>query len=120
MRISDWSSDVCSSDLTGAGGRIRSQDSDIPVPPPFPEWCRPPKPRQRHEQIRPHHPEDTDRTRPPLGRGARPRPVRERPLQIGSASCREECVSTCRSRWSPYHQKKKTRTTTQTTHTRTN
>src|SRR3546814_13466589 len=24
-------------------------------------------------------------------------------LKIGRASCREECVSTCRSRWSPYH-----------------
>src|SRR3546814_1092915 len=24
-------------------------------------------------------------------------------LEIGRASCREECVSTCRSRWSPYH-----------------
>src|SRR3546814_12684604 len=23
--------------------------------------------------------------------------------QIGRASCRERCVSTCRSRWSPYH-----------------
>src|SRR3546814_18378101 len=23
--------------------------------------------------------------------------------QIGRASCRDECVSTCRSRWSPYH-----------------
>src|SRR3546814_14332298 len=23
--------------------------------------------------------------------------------QIGRAACREECVSTCRSRWSPYH-----------------
>src|SRR3546814_18504892 len=23
-------------------------------------------------------------------------------MQIGSASCRKECVSTCRSRWSPY------------------
>src|SRR3546814_12927414 len=23
--------------------------------------------------------------------------------EIGRASCREECVSTCRSRWSPYH-----------------
>src|SRR3546814_3391215 len=23
--------------------------------------------------------------------------------QIGRASCRKECVSTCRSRWSPYH-----------------
>src|SRR3546814_4447548 len=24
-------------------------------------------------------------------------------LWIGRASCRKECVSTCRSRWSPYH-----------------
>src|SRR3546814_19759401 len=23
--------------------------------------------------------------------------------EVGRASCREECVSTCRSRWSPYH-----------------
>src|SRR3546814_14849677 len=23
--------------------------------------------------------------------------------KIGRASCREQCVSTCRSRWSPYH-----------------
>src|SRR3546814_2809772 len=23
--------------------------------------------------------------------------------KIGRASCRKECVSTCRSRWSPYH-----------------
>src|SRR3546814_14794311 len=27
--------------------------------------------------------------------------------EIGRASCRKECVSTCRSRWSPYHSKKK-------------
>src|SRR3546814_12550796 len=25
------------------------------------------------------------------------------PEQIGRASCGKECVSTCRSRWSPYH-----------------
>src|SRR3546814_11655738 len=24
-------------------------------------------------------------------------------MKIGRASCREECVSTCRYRWSPYH-----------------
>ena len=23
--------------------------------------------------------------------------------EIGRASCREECLSVCRSRWSPYH-----------------
>src|SRR3546814_17604452 len=27
--------------------------------------------------------------------------------QIGRASCRERVCSTCRSRWSPYHKKKK-------------
>src|SRR3546814_1818657 len=26
-----------------------------------------------------------------------------RDMEIGRASCRERCVSTCRSRWSPYH-----------------
>src|SRR3546814_2984015 len=30
-----------------------------------------------------------------LGAGANP--------EIGRASCGKECVSTCRSRWSPYH-----------------
>ena len=25
------------------------------------------------------------------------------PEEIGRASCGKECVSTCRSRWSPYH-----------------
>src|SRR3546814_11315892 len=25
------------------------------------------------------------------------------PFKIGRAACREECVSKCRSRWSPYH-----------------
>src|SRR3546814_13451548 len=27
----------------------------------------------------------------------------EPPMKIGRASCGQECVSTCRSRWSPYH-----------------
>src|SRR3546814_18545121 len=29
--------------------------------------------------------------------------IAETGLKIGRASCRERCVSTCRSRWSPYH-----------------
>src|SRR3546814_12491769 len=28
--------------------------------------------------------------------------------EIGRASCRKECVSTCRPRWSPYHYKNNT------------
>src|SRR3546814_11290176 len=30
-------------------------------------------------------------------------PMKTHSLQIGRASCRERVVSTCRSRWSPYH-----------------
>src|SRR3546814_3694479 len=70
MRISDWSSDVCSSDL--APGTWAAT-------PPWrrcsPRWtrlraaARTPTPRSRSEERR-----------------------------VG-----KECVSTCRSRWSPYH-----------------
>src|SRR3546814_3128933 len=122
MRISDWSSDVCSSDLfetfrTG-GGRSR----DLP-----------PHPQAERRAFRPHRARRgsamTD-TRGPLGwrlklayaggqlvegiannslsvfllfyvtavcglPGARARSEERR---VG-----KECVSTCRSRWSPYH-----------------
>src|SRR3546814_2872041 len=77
MRISDWSSDVCSSDLpAGAGARGGGR-----------------RHRLQH-------------------RGA----LRRRPQRAGAAECHpaalhrseerrvgKECVSTCRSRWSPYH-----------------
>src|SRR3546814_3559310 len=76
MRISDWSSDVCSSDL-----------QRLP-------WL-------------PHHPSPMLRARPlpyiriPIAAAA---PVglsicgRSEERRVG-----KECVSTCRSRWSPYH-----------------
>src|SRR3546814_7055523 len=61
MRISDWSSDVCSSDL-----RRRSA---CPTPISSPRgWNRGRSPRRSEER------------------------------RVG-----KECVSTCRSRWSPYH-----------------
>src|SRR3546814_1897760 len=62
MRISDWSSDVCSSDLRCAGTHRHSRQG----------WRRLPgfaRRRNRSEERR-----------------------------VG-----KECVSTCRSRWSPYH-----------------
>src|SRR3546814_2632662 len=62
MRISDWSSDVCSSDL----------------------------PCQKHEQ-KDTHPNDREEVE--HGDDARSEERR-----VG-----KECVSTCRSRWSPYH-----------------
>src|SRR3546814_11677968 len=89
MRISDWSSDVCSSDLgrpmrNGAAGPGTSESLahiHIPVA------------RDRRME-RAHISEGT-------------RIDRRLRIEIGRASCREECVSTCRSRWSPYHEKKK-------------
>src|SRR3546814_3312568 len=69
MRISDWSSDVCSSDL--------GRDAIEPV-------------TARHE----HRCAGRQHRRP--ARQLRARRSEER--RVG-----KECVSTCRSRWSPYH-----------------
>src|SRR3546814_8076478 len=69
MRISDWSSDVCSSDLRrSAHGQAL------------------------HPQIR------SLRARASLNRRE---PIRERRSEERRVG--KECVSTCRSRWSPYH-----------------
>src|SRR3546814_14697131 len=70
MRISDGSSDVCSSDLrrtsaAPAGSRMRGAAISMRSNPAF-------------------------------------RPIRSEERRVG-----KECVSTCRSRWSPYHYKKK-------------
>src|SRR3546814_16201864 len=81
MRISDWSSDVCSSDLS----LRRAQQPDTFV-------------RQVHRA-------EGEPRALPVGRRGR---VRAR--AAGSSEERrvgKECVSTCRSRWSPYHSKKK-------------
>src|SRR3546814_5666200 len=83
MRISDWSSDVCSSDLpartqrpsavtTSAESRLSQLSPYLRVSQPYP----PPR-------VRPAMPVSLTRSE-------------ER--RVG-----KECVSTCRSRWSPYH-----------------
>src|SRR3546814_2645251 len=71
MRISDWSSDVCSSDLrTNAGG--------------MPNTCK------SNETFG--------------SSGARVRNAWESALRRSEERrVGKECVSTCRSRWSPYH-----------------
>src|SRR3546814_14307160 len=80
MRISDWSSDVCSSDLLRrtflamrfqALARLAAREAEHFV-------------AGRGIEGRPHHPRSEER-------------------RVG-----KECVSTCRSRWSPYHSKNKT------------
>src|SRR3546814_6869370 len=77
MRISDWSSDVCSSDLPIALTQCSTSG---------PSAC--------------------DRENLCVSRRGINRintAIRGALEEIGRASCRKECVSTCRSRWSPYH-----------------
>src|SRR3546814_2591168 len=95
MRITDWSSDVCSSDLQRRQGR-RYQEAGIDVGElvrlalvvaevraPRRALCRPgdaPAPPRRH----------------PAQRMQRVSHKRSEERRVG-----KECVSTCRSRWSP-------------------
>src|SRR3546814_91116 len=89
MRISDWSSDVCSSDLTD----FIDEDESALFLDDLRLSLREIKPPQ---QIHPYSME--------LGvRPTRRAPHGTRIEKIGRASCRERVCSTCRSRWSPYH-----------------
>src|SRR3546814_6002107 len=86
MRISDWSSDVCSSDLIGRGVII---------------------PVRLNEPLM-----DTKLASKEAGGGlpiAVGEGMRAVSVKVRSEERRvgKECVSTCRSRWSPYHYKKK-------------
>src|SRR3546814_1578142 len=81
MRISDWSSDVCSSDLIRRDGEGS-------------EGSRGVEDRRRVRQdARPRKPRQAERANEGSGRAGRSEERR-----VG-----KECVSTCRSRWSPYH-----------------
>src|SRR3546814_20817033 len=84
MRISDWSSDVCSSDLKGTRGPVAIAPDDLITQNPkskttlapssaarMPSWINLPSTRRSEAR------------------------------RVG-----KECVSTCRSRWSTYHYKK--------------
>src|SRR3546814_9039431 len=99
MRISDWSSDVCSSDLRVSSQRSRQSAGKKPTParamtrngssmltraPLYLATEGDYSPKDRRE-IASHR-----RCGKPKGRSEERR--------VG-----KECVSTCRSRWSPYH-----------------
>src|SRR3546814_16662200 len=87
MRISDWSSDVCSSDLADAARRALLRPGPA---------ASEPGPR-RHDA-----PAEAERHRYAAGHArSRGGDVRSEERRVG-----KECVSTCRSRWSPYHSKK--------------
>src|SRR3546814_2422991 len=81
MRISDWSSDVCSSDLTNWS--LRS-----------PDGCGT---KRSHGGKRAQGDGNGRRLHGDDGQAAT-RSRRSEERRVG-----KECVSTCRSRWSPYH-----------------
>src|SRR3546814_1676530 len=83
MRISDWSSDVCSSDLESELRELRVVELARVLAGP---WCGQLLADLGAEVVKVERPRSEER-------------------RVG-----KECVSTCRSRWSPYHYKKNTRT----------
>src|SRR3546814_12539712 len=95
MRISDWSSDVCSSDLpapataTGETAGLNAQDLNGLAD-------RLQNPDERQKLV------DTLRALAAARDSADGKPARSEERRVG-----KECVRTCRSRWSPYHSKKK-------------
>src|SRR3546814_15646373 len=101
MRISDWSSDVCSSDLERANPALNAI-----VTPTF---------DRAREAARGELPDGPFRGVPFLLKDLSAAWAGVR-MTSGSAFLRDfrseerrvgkECVSTCRSRWSPYHSKK--------------
>src|SRR3546814_2576019 len=86
MRISDWSSDVCSSDLPVVERTRRDQSGEL-------------------EQVRIRYPCPPSRIRPAWGHGVPEfRQMNAQPTRRSEERrVGQECVSTCRSRRSPYH-----------------
>src|SRR3546814_11693883 len=110
MRISDWSSDVCSSDLSGmilwvagwGAGRRRLEKSLVRD---FSSRFR-----QAYDMIE-HRRVERAREGASVEQAVAPSDGRSEERRVG-----KECVSPCRSRWLPYHLKKKY--VTNTTNTR--
>src|SRR3546814_17174992 len=98
MRISDWSSDVCSSDLKGGQSGLSDgplNDRMVATAPAGSPYIIMPE-ANHHIMI--------DQ---PIALVAVLKTLfatRSEERRVG-----KECVSTCRSRWSPYHSKKQTR-----------
>src|SRR3546814_13977712 len=134
MRISDWSSDVCSSDLTpvvvamgppvglptykhGVNNAQNAQNAEaMPATP----TCQKPRTTDLQEgknvaenrtpQKRPKHesiPEINSPLPPILGLSLVLAAARRASRRSEERRVGKECVSTCRSRWAPYNSKKK-------------
>src|SRR3546814_10441934 len=88
IRISDWSSDVCSSDLDARHGAVSKRLPDGCV-----GGCR--LPADGVALAAPGRPADAARRLAAMAVGLR---LRSEERRVG-----KECVRTCRSRLSPYH-----------------
>src|SRR3546814_2489907 len=107
VRISDWSSDVCSSDLVeipaAVGGIAIEHRADDPVVLDDHALVNAAARVAQHDILAPvaareiARGEDVDGRHLELGRRHRAA-IRSEERRVG-----KECVSTCRSRWSPYH-----------------
>src|SRR3546814_2790075 len=99
MRISDWSSDVCSSDLActlGPSGSARALEHDVHIrhDGPAERGAQGPLDGRAARRLQPgKRSGDGLRTGPADGGDG----TRSEERRVG-----KECVSTCRSRWSPY------------------
>src|SRR3546814_6251222 len=93
MRISDWSSDVCSSDLASLGKILAATRAGQSIPE---DWGL-------DSEGQPMTDPAAVKTLMPMS-GAKGSglslmiEIRSEERRVG-----KECVSTCRSRWSPYH-----------------
>src|SRR3546814_14959912 len=102
MRISDWSSDVCSSDLTAAGMKAVRDEVNA-------RWAAgtaaaPEMASVKNTKVKSGNVSIPVRIYRPRASGPLPTIVyyhRSEERRVG-----KECVSTCRSRWSPLHYKK--------------
>src|SRR3546814_20235542 len=108
MRISDWSSDVCSSDLLGrqreVADLIQEQCSAIgALETAGPRFVGAGIGAAPHAEEFGFH--QIQRDRRAIDRDERAAPARSLLVPPRSEERRvgKECVSTCRSRWSPYH-----------------
>src|SRR3546814_12206893 len=102
MRISDWSSDVCSSDLPRVGGAERRRREGV-----VEIFVDDGALDERHTVMQ-QSGDDAARVEPAVFRRVMLEPAQvQRVAFVGERSeerrVGKECVSTCRSRWSPYH-----------------
>src|SRR3546814_18530452 len=112
MRISDWSSDVCSSDLMshtaddGHDRREREQGNQYDR-----DLLGKRRTKHRAQKRNQDDQRDVDEARTVHDRavaGVDTVLVQVKPRSSEERRCGKECVSMCRSRWSQYLKKKKT------------